>query len=159
MRALKSAEDLAALYDPRCAGPKSKPVPPDLAGPQVQRRLVSLALCDAQGRPQLTQALCGRLETTELASLAADVLATLDRLSPACWRADIDAWRKALEKGADHFTNTNTMIAMAETGGWNQGAQRAADRYYGTATANLTDGQRLGFEAACNVYARLMAKG
>lgn len=119
------------------------------------RHVTTLALCDARARPLLGYEHTGQLDGHELHKLALAVVAGLNVISPAIWRCNIDAWKKTLTKGANHFTNVADMMAMAESGEptYDLGTRHwRPDRYFGAALCELTDGQILAYDSAQIAY-------
>jgi hypothetical protein len=98
----------------------------------------------------------GALDSTDALSLAKEVRAALDVISPNYARSDVEAWGRALKQGARAGGNWADAIAL---GGcvdyaFGYGVGRLVerpDRYFGCPLADLTDGQWMAYRAAREV--------
>ena len=94
-----------------------------------------------------------RLHKEEVASLYQEVAEALISISPLYSSIDHVKWMAVLKKGAIHPTNISTALAMSEcvdtlVGGGGTIRLNRPDRYYGIPVREMTDGQRLAFNAA-----------
>ena len=99
------------------------------------------------------------LSLDEFGSLIVEVSNALSVVSPFYARrsaVDAVAWDAALETGAQHPTNVNetVLIAQAVEHGFSRNTPRP-DLYWGVPLCQLTDGQLMAYRAAREVYRKL----
>lgn len=139
----------------------ARDVPPDLPtaarASQILQRLVVGALL-ADGEPALrSTADLGGFSERELGVMGAAVMGALDVVSPALRRIDRTLWNAYLEAGAKHGSNGSIVNAIGassiEVGA--RGNLRFMPRwqdYFGVPFAEVTDGQRMAYDAASKVF-------
>lgn len=139
----------------------ARDVPPDLpiaarASQVLQRLVVGALLADDEPAFRRTADL-GTFSERELGVMGAAVVGALDVVSPALRRIDRTLWNAYLEAGAKHGSNGSIVNAIGasaiEVGA--RGNLRFMPRwhdYFGGAFADVTDGQRMAYDAASKVF-------
>ncbi len=92
----------------------------------------------------------------EIVAMASSVLDALAVVSPSYSRSDTVAWASYLQRGATHPTNTSLFMAIG-AGAFEQGIRGSWFRFawtdfFGMPAIDLTDGQRMAYEAARKVF-------
>jgi hypothetical protein len=153
LRALTGAQDASAFQN-GFLHPVS-----EFQSVAAARHLIAAALCDQHGAPLLSYEQSGRMTVGEAQALGGAVIDGLERISPAYWRSNIDAWAAALKRGAQHHTNIGATIQIGQchdiVSGMSIGTSARPDRYFGKPVIHLTDGQLMAFAAARAAYSEL----
>ena len=91
----------------------------------------------------------------EIASLSEAVGAALDRVSPSYIRSDWREWKRQLEIGARHPSNTHLAWALSQCCNCVAMSERVElhpERWWGCAVADLCDSSWMVFRAARAIY-------
>jgi len=140
----------------------------DLAGEEVeelresrlQREILSRVLWLA-GRPAfLSPDEVGLLDGAALAAVLADVGEALAIIAPTYARSNVDAWSRALERGAMHLSNVSATVALASCVDVTPagGITPRPDRYWGCPVGELLDGHWMVWRAARAAVERVRAE-
>lgn len=144
VRALSGAEEAEAL-DLAADGPE------EMRASRAELEILARVLWTPSGPAFDDVSMLGRLPESEVATLAREAFAALNRIAPRYGRADLGAWKLALEKGARHPSNFSMVLAMAEC--WDPVPLTKArlphpERYWGVPVRELLDGHWMIFRAA-----------
>lgn len=144
VRALSPAEEGEAL-DVAADGPA------ELRALRQELEVLARCLHTPSGPAFDGPEMLGRLPESEVAQLAREAFAVLNRIAPVYGRVSLDPWKLALERGARHPSNFSTTLAMAEC--WDLVPLTKArlprpDRYWGVPVRDLLDGHWMAFRAA-----------
>lgn len=141
-RAPSGAEEWAALD-------AAAEAPPEVRGSIAQLEVLARCLYTPTGPAFSSAEEVGRLEEGDVAELAGEVASALDRIAPSYTRSDYQIWAEALEKGARHWSNVGTTVAMASCVDLGMGGRvPRPDRYWGVPVCQLLDGHWMIFRAA-----------
>lgn len=126
----------------------------------IAAALVAASLYSADG-PVFSSAerVLSTLDDPTLRDLWRHVVHGLSCCSPSYLYSDSSWWEATFSRGVEHTSNVFEVIAMAQCCDVNYGSRLPRpDRYFGLPVAELTDGQRMAYDAAFRFVERMRPK-